>query len=236
MNNHTETLPPQNPRAPGSSEAGADDRARLERRHALLRGLGKGSALVAMAAPLQSYAARVITTNGTGCTVAGNQSAPVSQPAGAVVCSAFVPSHFIAKTTYSPIDDTAQTALGMSKATFKTFKSSLAGTVMPGTGCIGIKNSDTLCAKLAPSAWPSSLVGLLATAAFNSIFTTSTNLKTALQVLSENGDDAYFLAAYFSASLPGKTLPFDGTYVKAQYTTATYANAVTFFRLVCTRA
>lgn len=67
------------------------------RRRLLLKSLGKGSAVVAAASPLASFAAPVMTTSGTQCTVSGFKSALASrQPASPTPCGGFAPSHFYA--------------------------------------------------------------------------------------------------------------------------------------------
>lgn len=79
------------------------DLAALQRRRALLSGLGKGSATVAALVPLASRASsrdRVVfnaALNGNGyCSVSGFQSAAISSAPGAAVCAAKSPADFFA--------------------------------------------------------------------------------------------------------------------------------------------
>ena len=67
----------------------------LERRRALLSGLGKGGALVAAVAPVSSFAVgRVRTADGKQCTVSGQMSAVMSQAASVNPCAAYHPTSF----------------------------------------------------------------------------------------------------------------------------------------------
>lgn len=83
--------------------SGRLDPVALQRRRALLSGLGKGSAVVAALSPMASQATRqhVLSNpalpNGMGyCTVSGFQSAAISgMPQNPTPCSAFAPSHFV---------------------------------------------------------------------------------------------------------------------------------------------
>jgi hypothetical protein len=85
------------------------DSVALQRRRALLSGLGKGSAVVAALSPMASQATRqhVLSNpalpNGMGyCTVSGFQSAAISgMPQNPIPCSAFAPSYFV---TSSQVD------------------------------------------------------------------------------------------------------------------------------------
>lgn len=66
------------------------------RRRLLLKSLGKGSAVVAAATPLASFAAPTMTTSGTMCSVSGFKSALASRtPASPLPCGGFAPSHFV---------------------------------------------------------------------------------------------------------------------------------------------
>lgn len=77
--------------------------AALQRRRALLSGLGKGAAATAALAPLISQARgthkianSALPGNFGYCSVSGFQSAAISGSPAPTVCSAFAPSHFLA--------------------------------------------------------------------------------------------------------------------------------------------
>lgn len=74
------------------------DAQAIERRRLLLKSLGKGSALVAAASPLASYAApNLITSATTHCSVSGFKSSVVSRmPTGAQTCRVPPPSSLVA--------------------------------------------------------------------------------------------------------------------------------------------
>jgi len=77
-------------RGPAALDAQAAARRRL-----LLKSLGKGSAVVAAASPLASFAAPVMTTTGTQCTVSGFKSALASRvPASPLPCGGYGPKRF----------------------------------------------------------------------------------------------------------------------------------------------
>lgn len=72
--------------------------AKLARRRALLAGLGKGSALIAAASPLQALATgRIVAPNGGQCTLSGNGSILVSHTANSVAtpCGMVGPSAYV---------------------------------------------------------------------------------------------------------------------------------------------
>jgi hypothetical protein len=64
----------------------------LERRMMLLKGLGKGSAVLGAAIPIQTLAAPAVTvTDGRICSVSGTQSAVHSQSTTAATCQGYSP-------------------------------------------------------------------------------------------------------------------------------------------------
>lgn len=90
------------PETPPAADAPME-MAALQRRRALLSGLGKGSAAMAALVPLAGQASsrdRVVfnaALNGNGyCSVSGFQSAAISSAPGAVACKASKPSEFFA--------------------------------------------------------------------------------------------------------------------------------------------
>ena len=94
---------PQNrlPETPPSAIASMEIAA-LQRRRALLSGLGKGAAATAALAPLISQAGgthkipnAALPGNFGYCTVSGFQSAAISGSPASTQCSAFAPSHFL---------------------------------------------------------------------------------------------------------------------------------------------
>lgn len=87
-----------------SQEAKVDDAAVAARRHAILRGLGKGGVALAALSPLASQATRSFKVPNPElpapsfgyCTVSGFQSAAISGNPAPVQCGAFEPSYFAA--------------------------------------------------------------------------------------------------------------------------------------------
>ncbi|OGB02042.1 MAG: hypothetical protein A3E25_10695 [Burkholderiales bacterium RIFCSPHIGHO2_12_FULL_69_20] len=226
------------------------DHQRASRRQAILKGLGKGGAVLAAASPLHSYATRnIVTTTGQQCTVSGNQSAAVSASAGTQqTCGAYHPRHFIAVSqSFSLTDNTGYNA--NQQAAFNA----LSGSAVPVGAehwradnlAVFIKTSATTMRRVARAGWPGTVA---ANATVVSVFPSAgTGGKSILAQLYDawtsgpppgETDLAYFLAAYLNAELgtppPSFTaaLPFDGPYVQTQYNT-NYANALTFFKLVC---
>jgi hypothetical protein len=71
-----------------------DDQA-AARRRLLLKSLGKGTAVVAAASPLASFAAPTMTTNGTMCSVSGFKSSLASRtPGSPLPCGGYGPRRF----------------------------------------------------------------------------------------------------------------------------------------------
>lgn len=66
----------------------------LARRRVLLKGLSRGSAALAMAAPISTLAAPTIIGGGKLCTVSGVQSNIGSHPTSGGVCSGYQPIHY----------------------------------------------------------------------------------------------------------------------------------------------
>lgn len=67
----------------------------LARRRALVRGLGKGGAALAVVAPIQSFAVPRLTDNRI-CSLSGAMSAVNSHAAAGTVCSGYMPTHYYA--------------------------------------------------------------------------------------------------------------------------------------------
>lgn len=69
--------------------------AALARRHMLLKGLGKGSAVLAAAMPISTLAApTIVTSNNKLCTVSGVQSQVSSQVTEKATCAGYEPSYY----------------------------------------------------------------------------------------------------------------------------------------------
>jgi hypothetical protein len=90
--------------ADGTSPAASrTETERQQRRRLLVKGLGKGSALLAAAVPLESLATgTVLTGNGMLCTVSGNQSAVRSKTAGVPTCGGYQNSKYCNVKTFWP--------------------------------------------------------------------------------------------------------------------------------------
>ena len=94
----------QNTNTPENHEQGADNMRSAEelttqarnRRRILLKGIGKGSAVLAATVPLQTLAAQRLTTaNGLDCHVSGSTSGPTSvMPLRSAVCGGFGPRYW----------------------------------------------------------------------------------------------------------------------------------------------
>ncbi len=65
----------------------------LARRRALVKGLGKGGAALAVVAPIQSFAVPRLTDNRI-CSLSGAMSAVNSHTANGTVCSGYMPTHY----------------------------------------------------------------------------------------------------------------------------------------------
>lgn len=76
-------------------KADALSSAAMARRHMLLKGLGKGSAVLAAALPISTLAApTIVTSNNKLCTVSGVQSQVNSQVTEKVTCEGFTPNFY----------------------------------------------------------------------------------------------------------------------------------------------
>ena len=204
----------------------------LERRRALLSGLGKGGALVAAVAPVSSFAVgRVRTADGKQCTVSGQMSAVMSQAASINPCAAYHPTSFFDVVTV-PID-TLPTTGGFRNSV----ENGSVGAYFNATDAVYYKRNSTEARKLTPANRPSgyNTVGLTA-----SSILTGASVDSVLQVLhaASESDTAYFLAAFFSAALaaPGSAekVPFAAADVQTQWLGTNKAAAASLYRLICT--
>lgn len=91
-----------NSRLPGEGQPAVQapealNAAALARRRALIKGLGKGGAALAVVAPIQSYAVPKLNT-GQVCSLSGLQSGVASHnPATTATCAGWPPTYFHAK-------------------------------------------------------------------------------------------------------------------------------------------
>lgn len=187
--------------------------AALQRRRALLSGLGKGAAATAALAPLVAQArgthkiANSTLPGGFGyCTVSGFQSAAISGSPAPTVCSAFAPSHFLTvdQLNYLTISG-ASNASSINKNNLSvglnTFFSLPAGTITPsaveltllaavpvklivtGHNVAIIPLAVNSGTGLRPTNFPAAVTNSLA--AFNStgLFTASSDSRSLLEVL-----------------------------------------------------
>lgn len=116
--------------------------AALARRRALVKGLGKGGAALAVVAPIQSYAAPKLNT-GQVCSLSGLQSGVASHdPATTATCTGWPPLHFIDSGKGMANDWPA----GIDPAS-ATFRSIFGG------------DDDRLLLKVLRDAWPTSGTG-----------------------------------------------------------------------------
>lgn len=205
----------------------------LERRRALLSGLGKGGALVAAVAPVSSFAAgRVRTADGKQCTVSGQMSAVMSQAASVNPCAAFHPTSFFNA-------DTVLISTLLPDAYRLSVEGAAIGSyiVNPDGLSLDFKRSDTEVRKLTPANRPTgyNAVGLMA-----SDILSGASAVLVLKVLhsASESDTAYFLAAFFSALLTAPSgaekVPFAETDVQAQWLGPNKAAAAALYRLIST--
>lgn len=214
----------------------------LARRRALLAGLGKGGALVAAAAPVSSFAVgRVKTADGKQCTVSGQMSAVMSQSASVNPCAAFHPTYFFTASAYKPVSQWG--GGGNAGDALRLALTNLApgGYYLNGTAGVFYKHlTSGEVRKLKPKdgAWPGQYNAALL---FETVFSGGTS-QTVLQVLhgTSESDDAYFVAAYFSAMLSAPSgvfekVPFPASDVVTQFGNVTNrSNAAAFYRSICT--
>ena len=210
----------------------------LGRRRALLSGLGKGGAIVAVVAPVSSFAAgRVRTADGKQCTVSGQMSAVMSQAASTNPCAAYHPTSFFAAEVVSisslPNDDA-------SAKLQKRVKDAAIGSYIAHSdgNSLLFKRNSTEVRKLTPANRP---LGYTAVSLTASAILTGASTDLVLKVLhsASESDTAYFLAAFFSALLVAPTgafekVPFPATDVQAQWTGAKKIEAAALYRLICT--
>jgi len=124
----------------------------LQRRRALLSGLGKGSAALAALSPLASQAAgthkvaNATLTGGFGyCSVSGFQSAAISGGTTAAVCSAYAPSHFV---TSEALNYDTLTGLSRASATATAYARALADALNIKFGLTGANATSSAKLKL----------------------------------------------------------------------------------------
>lgn len=213
----------------------------LGRRRALLSGLGKGGAIVAVVAPVSSFAAgRVRTADGKQCTVSGQMSAVMSQAASALSCAAYHPTYFFTASAYKKYQDWNNGTTGQTAANFQNaLKNMAAGTYfLDGNNAVYFKRAaDNLIRQLTPANRPLNYAAVSLTAL--AILTDASN-DWVLKVLhsASESDTAYFLAAFFSALLAAPTgaekVPFPATDVQAQWTGGKKIEAAALYRLICT--
>ena len=220
---------PSQPSSTSEQSSARPELAALQRRRALLSGLGKGSAAIAVLSPMASQASRqhVLANpglpNGMGyCTVSGFQSAAISgMPRnGYTTCSAFAPSHFVVASKVDYVlkndgkvkeADTA-TSLGITSAQFDTLSANNNTgelRVIPtndSTNYVIYKGNGSgdlkSCTKTTLTNLPDPSLNK---ALFKSVFTTSANTTARFLDLfvppnaAPLSDDAFFAAAYLSA-------------------------------------
>jgi len=227
-------MPSQEPRPidrAAETSSGRLDPLALQRRRALLAGLGKGSAVAAALSPMASQATRqyVLSNpalpNGLGyCTVSGFQSAAISGlPQNPTPCSAFAPSHFVTSSKLDYVVDGGGNVMRGATASL------LGINVTPQLATLGA-NSNTGQLRVVPTNDPANYViykgngsgdrksctkttltnlpdAALKSALFSSVFTTSANTSARFLDLfvpaggAALSDDAFFAAAYLSARL-----------------------------------
>lgn len=208
----------------------------LERRRALLSGLGKGGSIVAVVAPVSSFAAgRVRTADGKQCTVSGQMSAVMSQAASTNPCAAYHPTSFFAAdvVSISSLSNDAPAKLR------KSVEDAINGSYIAHSDGLSLlfKRNSTEVRKLTPAHRPS---GYAAVSLKASDILTGASADWVLKVLhaASESDTAYFLAAFFSALLAAPTgaekVPFPATDVQAQWTGAKKSDAAALYRLICT--
>jgi len=214
-----------------------------------------------------------LTPAGFGyCTVSGFQSAAISGSPEAVQCGAFEPKDFVAPLVDLDYDNLVSTyapsATGTANQKLATALNAYYGA---GVALTGPNIRDTLRknppiklvitypavkAVIVPvplttrkgteyrptTAFPAAVN---ATATFQSIFPSSSDTRTLLEVLQDGVDSSspasancYVLAAWLSVGMGGAVLPpsVDRTYINAQYTASGYdasTNLYKFFRQLC---
>lgn len=218
---------PSQPSSTSEQSSARPELAALQRRRALLSGLGKGSAAMAALAPLASRASsrnRVLFNSalkGNGyCSVSGFQSAAISSAPGATPCAATRPSNFFVATagTYSDLTtgkkDTSkrrgiQAALAASpySVTATDAQADLL-TVSGGKATISGKvyiagaltsSGGTFKELKATATFPTVPATITPVMAFNSTeFMGAGSSNTVLEELFLNSNNAYFAAAFLT--------------------------------------
>ena len=213
------------------SAADAPDAAR---RRAILRGLGKGGAVLTAAAPMTSFAVgRVKTGDGKQCTVSGQMSAVMSTAASQNACAAFHPTHFFNAETVSisTLPQTLQNDINAANAGAYVWRAD--------AGYFKAPASTGTVRKLTPANRPSPALADvdLKVSGILSDFTPAG--RRVLRELHSNseGEAAYFLAAYFSAYLlapqNSEKVPFTAADVQSHFGAATQPDAFALYKLVC---
>lgn len=229
--------PNPHPDSPGLDPSAADapDAAR---RRAILRGLGKGGAVLTAAAPMTSFAVgRVKTADGKQCTVSGQMSAVMSTAASQNACAAFHPTHFFSADTVnvSTLSQGLQDAINAANA-------GVNGTYIwrADAGYFKAPSATGTVRKLTPANRPSPALAdvNLEVSGILSGFTPAG--RRVLRELHSNSEGvaAYFLAAYFSAYLlapqNSEKVPFTAADVQSHFGAATQPDAFALYKLVCT--
>ena len=112
-----ETNPSSASNGRGGVGAGVDaDAARVaSRRRLLLRGIGKGSALLVAAVPIKTLASTPsVTVNGQICTVSGTQSAAHSKAKNLPTCGGLSPGYYMKIAHWPNFPTTTYTVAGKS--------------------------------------------------------------------------------------------------------------------------
>ena len=101
------------------AEVDADAARVASRRRLLLRGIGKGSALLAAAVPIKTLASTPsVTVNGQICTVSGTQSAAHSKAKNLPTCGGLSPGYYMKIEHWPNYPTTTYTVAG--KTTIRT--------------------------------------------------------------------------------------------------------------------
>ena len=113
----------------GGGEVDTDSARVASRRRLLLRGIGKGSALLAAAVPIKTLASTPsVTANGQICTVSGTQSAAHSKAKNLPTCGGLSPGYYMKIQHWPNFPNTTYTVAG------KTFNQNTEFNVVFGGG------------------------------------------------------------------------------------------------------
>jgi hypothetical protein len=216
--------------------------ASLDRRRAMLKGLGKGGTLLAAAAPMTSFAVgRVKTTDGKQCTVSGQMSAVMSSAASANPCAAYHPTHFFQASLPKAVASWG--GVGTAGDDLRAALTSLAvgGYYLWGTTAVYYKQSSGDIRELTPTERPTTALASAALKVSDVLTGYSPSDQTVLALLhgASTSTAAVFIAAYFSAGVPMvasgvEKVPFLATDVLSHWGAGTQASAEQLYRLVCT--